>query len=513
MKVSTLIGCKVYLRRLRDYAPTFEHRADFSARYFLSVSRGRRIKKVAKKPKFLSLLSDFCDRMNTFAKVLYFIIVNGMDDLSISQNHILAEQNYCRGEYKPAFMQIRIHDSYNGNIDELDVYTLGTLVHEYIHFLQNISTPWGLYDSMVRYNIMTETYAFVEDATSVITIPLKISYSQELSNKIAIVKCGTGYCPLADTQKIDFDINRSEQIHIHRKYEQIGNKKYPIITLDICYTDGSKQNIILGANIIKESMAALYQMLVDETATHNRYDLPYNLIKIIAEQHFPLIATDNVKLITICYMSLFSLSPAEVLVNELAYANDNPQLSAIQLFERFVNEAKINVKGKSMTVCDFFDTLIETFKQVFSKSVKVEIDYIGEVLERIRPANGFVPILTLITDYQPLSKERIKELINFLGMPYSYTDNGDFNPPLASSKHSDKISDDMLALIGHNALFTYLTGLNKCGYVCPLHTFCEKQNFDKDECYDEPWNGKICPMTIMGDIINIKDKTIKIQYQ
>jgi len=41
----------IYLRRLRDYAPTSEHRADFSARYFLSVSRGRRTKKVAKKPK------------------------------------------------------------------------------------------------------------------------------------------------------------------------------------------------------------------------------------------------------------------------------------------------------------------------------------------------------------------------------------------------------------------------------------------------------------------------------
>ena len=51
MKVSTLIGCKVCLRRLRDYASTSEHRADFSARYFLSVSMGRRTKKVAKKPK------------------------------------------------------------------------------------------------------------------------------------------------------------------------------------------------------------------------------------------------------------------------------------------------------------------------------------------------------------------------------------------------------------------------------------------------------------------------------
>ena len=160
------------------------------------------------------------------------------------------------------------------------------------------------------------------------------------------------------------------------------------------------------------------------------FDLPYNLIKIIAEQHFSAIASDNIKLITICYISLFSLSPAEVLIDNLAYANENPDLSAIELFERFVNEDKIYIKGKAMSVCDFFDTLIDTFKQVFFKSVRVGIDYIGEVLERIRPAKGFVPILTLITDYQPLSKERIKTLIDFLGMPYSYTDSGDFNPHL-----------------------------------------------------------------------------------
>ena len=253
-------------------------------------------------------------------------------------------------------------------------------------------------------------------------------------------------------------------------------------------------------------------MLIDETATHEEFDLPYNLIKIIAEQHFSAIASDNIKLITICYISLFSLSPAEVLIDNLAYANENPDLSAIELFERFVNEDKIYIKGKAMSVCDFFDTLIDAFKQVFSKSVQVEIDYIGEVLERIRPAKGFVPILTLITDYQPLSKERIKTLIDFLGMPYSYTDNGDFNPPPSSLTDSSKLSDDMLALIGHNALFTYLTGLHKCGYVCPLHSFCEKQNCDKEECYDEPWNGKMCPMTIMGDLIHIKEKEVRIQF-
>ena len=39
---------------------------------------------------------------------------------------------------------------------------------------------------------MAETYAFVENATSTITLPLDIDYSPELANKIAIVKCGMG---------------------------------------------------------------------------------------------------------------------------------------------------------------------------------------------------------------------------------------------------------------------------------------------------------------------------------
>ena len=29
---------------------------------------------------------------------------------------------------------------------------------------------------------------------------------------------------------------------------------------------------------------------------------------------------------------------------------------------------------------------------------------------------------------------------------------------------------------------------------------------------NEPWNGKMCPMTIMGDVIHIKEKEVKIQF-
>ena len=61
---------------------------------------------------------------------------------------------------------------------------------------------------------MAETYAFVENATSTITLPLNIDYSPELANKIAIVECGMGYCPLADTRRNNFRIDVNERFAV-----------------------------------------------------------------------------------------------------------------------------------------------------------------------------------------------------------------------------------------------------------------------------------------------------------
>ena len=47
---------------------------------------------------------------------------------------------------------------------------------------------------------------------------LNIDYSQGLKNKMDIVECGTGYCPLSDTRRNNFKIDVSERICIHRNY-------------------------------------------------------------------------------------------------------------------------------------------------------------------------------------------------------------------------------------------------------------------------------------------------------
>lgn len=70
-----------------------------------------------------------------------------MCELTISQKHIITERNNSKGEYQPAFMQIRIHNSFDGNIDELDVPTSELL-------FMNTSTFFKMYQLRGDYMIV-----------------------------------------------------------------------------------------------------------------------------------------------------------------------------------------------------------------------------------------------------------------------------------------------------------------------------------------------------------------------
>jgi hypothetical protein len=429
-------------------------------------------------------------------------LIEHLASLGIDQNKFL---NDIRGSYQPGFMQIRLKESYNGNLEELSTSDLGTFLHEYIHYLQNVSTPWGLFSSMVMYNKMVDTYSYIQSTTGPIHLPVNIPNSKTLEIKIKILSLGNGDNPLLNSfcNKVD----RSKPIIWKRNCETVCTNNIETILLTVPIIDGTSRLIRLGAYIIKESMAALYQMQIDSSASHAENDLPYNLIKIMAEQKFPKIAGDDVKLITICYISLFSLSPAVTLIEQLDFANQHPFYSAKKLFDHFMNESTINTnQEQSIPVTVFFDDLIEKFKLILSKAIQVKLDYISEILNRIKPSKGFIPILSILYS-GTLTVDKIRTLVDFLGMPYIYTDMGESHYP-KSVKNENEESSDMIALIGHSSLFNFLVYPNayKC---CPLKLICMKGNIEKDECFEKPWAGNRCPMTIMGDLLGLVKKDFK----
>lgn len=405
--------------------------------------------------------------------------------------------------YQPGFMQIHLMFSYPGSFDKLtDIHEQGSFLHEYVHYLQNIATPWGLYSSMLIYEDMVNTFAYIQQASEPLKLPLGLNLSETSKRKNAIVENGNGTNPFVQREFYgSLKIDRSKQIIWHRRHETIGNTPYPTIELEIPFLDGTKK-IKLGAYIIKESMAAMYQMQLDSSAKHDGYDVPYNVIKILAEQHFPNIAMDDKKLISICYISLFSLSPGQTLLDQLDFANRNPEFSGVNLFGEFVNKSTILINQKvKVSVVDFFEDLADKFEIVMSKCLQTSLDYIHEALSRVRLSNGTVPIISAL--YAPkFDKSTVQTLIDYAGIPYIYTNNGEFFHP-ESIKEKGKESNDLIALIGMYAIYNYIVHPNQIR-CCPLRYMCLNTTFEKDECFDAPWEGHECTMTIMGRSIGIK---------
>lgn len=416
------------------------------------------------------------------------------------------------GAYKPGFMQIKLTHQFQKGFGDFTIEQLGVFFHEYIHYLQNISTPWGLYMSMVQYKTISETYAHIQSADRTIELPLKVT-TPSLERQWTIINIGQGHYPF----NIDYDqtcqiIDRTKQIKIHRTGETIGEKTYPKISLEITFVDGTVRNIDLGALIINESMAAMYQMMIDPNASHEKYDLPYNLIQIFCEQHYPNIAHDRKKLIAICYTSLFSLSPAQVLLEQLENASENPDVSGLELFNDFVRNAKIyDNRGKQSTVSEFMDGLIDNFKEIISQLLNCELDYIADVLDKVRISKRIVPLISIVyaDEFNPSD---IETIIDILGIPFTYNENGEHFLP-KSTKNPNRDSDDMLALIANSALYNYIAHPNKYR-CCPLRFMCLQSKFPviKEECFDYPWQGKECPITGLCEYIGLKKKEYQWTY-
>lgn len=418
--------------------------------------------------------------------------------------HDVLESN--SNTYTPGFMQIYLRRSFPGKIKDMeDVQAQGSFLHEYIHYLQNITTPWGLYSSMVTYLRMVDTFKYIQETDVDIELPLTLDYGAKACRESEILSLGNGTNPFEEVPGSHV-IDRSKKIVWHRNIKEIQGKKYQYIDLDIHCLDAEK-HVRLGAFMIKESMAAMYQMQYDHTATHPDNDLPYNLIKIIAEQSFPNICNDDKKLITICYLSLFSLSPAVVLLEQLDFANQNPDIPSKVLLDDFIEKSKISINGADLVpVKVFFEDLVNRFEHILSKSLLQELDYIHESLSRIRLSKGVVPIIDTLYDSN-FGEGTIQDLLDYVGVPYIYTINHEYHYP-ESVKTPGAPSNDMVSLIGMHAIYNYIVFPNEYR-CCPLRYMCLNTDFDKDECFDAPWLGHECVMTVMGKLIGLDKKTIR----
>lgn len=411
-------------------------------------------------------------------------------------------ESSLKGFYSNSFFHIYIDGGFDIDISKIaEDKDKGTALHEYTHYIQNIGTLWGLYNSIYNYDVIIQFKKAVYAAKE-IKRPFTVPLTEILERKKKYVNHGngtTGYYNwnIDDTKPIRYDL-----------IKVVNNVKEELRT-DVTFTldNGEEKTIQLGAHIIKESMAALYQSLLDSQVVHD--DVPYNLVRKLAEKHFKNTAGDVRKLICCCHASLFCMSPGSCLIELLQEAEKNPNMNGFQLFDQFVHTKEVVTwRGERKSMVDFFNEMVDGFKKRLETNLVSPLDYIATALEKVRLDGQHYPFLSVLYDNEPFSEKDFTDLVGYYGVPYIQTSNHGYYYPKGSGENKDEASADVLELIAQEALYFSFVDKDRL-FVCPLYYMCQDSEYAKAECFDRPWEGTDCAYTIVSDFLCLKDKNIK----
>lgn len=418
---------------------------------------------------------------------------------------LLKEDESGNSFYRTSFFEIHLSCPFSKTLDDLGPERLGLFVHEYIHYLQNISTPWGLYSSIITYGGVIEQLKSLKSAEE-IKIPFSCEYSNEHMRMVEIFKLGEGDVDFKELYFKQVDLSESFSICV----EGINCNGKIVNTLNCYFTDstGVQRKIVVGAKIIRESMAFMYQKLFHEDAV-TKHDVPYNLIKIICSVRFKNIAEDPKKLITICYLSLFSNNPGQALLDLLFYANNNPDISGLKLVDYYLaNYSSTDSERNKMSMIELSDKLTDDLLDVLERLIPGGTHFLAISINAARLSNGFMPpVNVLYGEEEHMDVERVKALTSYLGLPY-LTDS--IHSLYLNSIEGDVVQtpNDVLYMRMISLVLDMLTKIRERSHCPALKHECDGSVKEDFECLSNPWDGNECAFTGALKIMGINKDNI-----
>jgi len=405
-----------------------------------------------------------------------------------------------RGFYRTGCFHIYLAGSFDQDLNQMSQQDLGIFLHEYVHYLQNISTPYGIFEAVALNEAAVETFIDIAPKEE-IELPYDAPQSDKLKMRLDWLKDTNGQPIKTQDNLLQVDENKDFLMGVLN--HTIHGRNCPLIALEFHDKQGIVHRRIIGALDIKEAMAAAYQSLIDPNADHP--DIPYNLLRMYCKQAFPSVGTDVKKFICLCYLSLFSLDPAYQFVNLCYQAEEKKDQSGFKFFDEYMNNRHVITGDKSMKPWEHYNELLVQYRESIQGLLRCETPYIDTIFVRLRMTDGNVPLLNVLNTNEAFTSENVKALVNVLGIPYLHAQGrGWFFPSLDGVGASDVVK-----LVGMTWLYQFLITKDSGKMrICPLVSMCGQFG---DYCYDQPWLERGCSFEIIGDEIGLKNKTITIK--
>ncbi len=423
--------------------------------------------------------------------------------------------NSSSGSYVFSFYNIFLDNKTSPENIDL-VLELETIIHEYIHFLQDISTVYGLTNTAK----ISKEIAFVYDkyhssTETVVTTPISFDYDSETEKAINEDLFQLYFAHMSKEQKnlrLPKHLNiviKNEKNGIIPGYEEV--PEYNIVFSNKNYN----KEIPFGAFAIMESMANLLERYIFPKEENN-YIMPYDTAYVVANHIFPEFSTNPGAIFALCDASLMYYHSAEVFINALYMMRkmdfNYTSYNDIYTFIFGNIETGLSVRER------FQSSVHEALKNIYNIQNTSNLSYashwIAQTIDTICSYRlKSMDFLTRLFDFKSISALKIYllKMISLVGSPLIYNKNGDHFVLRNVEESQDEEENQLLFWITAENIYKILK-LRSPEYKCSLIPICTCTK--TDYCNEFPWlqqHGvdKYCQFKIIWDAWGLKDKNIK----
>lgn len=244
------------------------------------------------------------------------------------------------GVYYPSYMLMKIDssinfDNFEGNRDEQK----GTFIHEYCHFIQDVSTTYGY---------MTYIYNLQELLLKLNLI--EVGEDNEVQQNRDYYTFFRGYDSIRDSLVVINKISIQEDSDYKAEYGE-SDWEYVNVTYN-----GNKE-FVFGGSCIAESMAYLSEKRLYGVQVREN-EFPYNICQLICEKEYPEIADDMIVL-ALCEFALLEQNSGVFFVKLLRKMKRDKFLTKdVRILEKYVSENyTIGFRGRKQRIEDILGCL------------------------------------------------------------------------------------------------------------------------------------------------------------
>lgn len=416
-------------------------------------------------------------------------------------------QKANRGEYIPAFFEMYLKIDGEIDLNKLTEKDFSLFFHEYIHFLQDITTTYGLttcyaYGEYVQ-SVVNDIYARGQQTFEVPYIYDNNKDNIRLNEQVQKVTLG------------DWDTNIETLDNVNVFVEdfklEFGKEQNLPSIPTVCIQANEDDIISFGASAIKESIAYIMERCCCKEYEESD-EFPYSSAEKVASSIFPEFGQRILNVLALADCSLMFSNPGHVFVDMLYQFRDkkyNPEKAQDIYFQ--LEKAKVNAGVK---IFDFFEGIANEAKKKLKSYYKVPehpelheayqewVDTVIDTALNIRKQNPSY-LLDIIADSPASTSGLFTKIVKELGTPMMKNKQKDYY----TVKPQGKVGWSVEVLKSVHQIYKILHDGNfQCSlfpwYVRSFHEHPEENlNPTEDKCLHKPWvrasEAELCPLGLL----------------